>query len=233
MQRQRLRAVGSGQERPSQPKGYLRMGLAGIVLWVLGVNTRPWEALDFVFKPGPAKAARQKAPKAEPKAEARVEAKKAEPGPLPLADAGGEPVALWLAEGGQWHSVNAEGGLSRISAIEAQAQLGLPRLAGAPAAYLEKGKHRILALGLDPAQLQELLPLRSDLAAELDYIELQGRKVRLRIHGGIAAELGEDGFRAKQDRLAAVLADLRAKKKRAVNVDLRFENSAVVRLASR
>ena len=54
-----------------------------------------------------------------------------------------------------------------------------------------------------------------------------------RLHGGLSADLGEDAFKKKQQRLVAVLADMNARKKRAASVDLRFENTAVVRLASR
>jgi cell division septal protein FtsQ len=55
----------------------------------------------------------------------------------------------------------------------------------------------------------------------------------LRTHSGLLALLGSGDLKAKEAKLAAVLMDLEARKKHASQVDMRFENSAVVRLASR
>ena len=82
--------------------------------------------------------------------------------------------------------------------------------------------------------LEAVLPIDGAIASEVRALDLHdSANVGLLTHDGSRAELGREDLAAKQRRLALVLADLAAKKRRAERVDLRFEGSAVVRLASR
>ena len=64
-------------------------------------------------------------------------------------------------------------------------------------------------------------------------IWFEGSDVNLRTAEGAEARLGSEDFKSKEARLAAVLADLAARKQRPALVDLRFKDTAVVKLASR
>ena len=217
----RMQAVGSGadEKAPAKSKGFLRLALACLALAAAAAKFKPWQAASSIKVSELVHVVKAPA--------AAVEVK------LPIVDAGGTPQALWHSAGGQWYGINDKAQLSRLSEDEAAMLFKLPHLEGAALESVEKHGSRVLALGVDPSQLAELLPLRPDLAAECEAVCVQGREIRLRFTGGFTAELGEGGFRAKLEKLSAVLADLGARKKRASSVDLRFENSAVVRLASR
>lgn len=230
----RMRAVGSGSEEEVQvkSKGYFRLGLAGLALVFVAARFKPWQSLEsmklsqLIKVQEPAAAA---TPQATPVTPAATEVASN----LPLVDAGGTAVALWRSETGGWYGVNSKAELSKMLEADAAVKLNLPQLSGAAAHLEEKHGGRVIQLQLDPQQLAELLPLREDLAGDVDLVIVKGRDFSLRTSGAGLADLGEDDFKRKQARLAAVLADLGARKKRAASVDLRFENTAVVRLAAR
>jgi hypothetical protein len=230
----RMRAVDPGVDaqaaepvpKAAKPKGYVRLVLAGAVLAVVAAKTRPWNSLGALGLPAKFQAKAAAEPK-EKEAPAAPEAK------LPLLDAGGKAVALWRSGSGAWFGVNAKGYLSRMTDAEAAAALSLPKVEGAALESEEKRSGKLLRLAVDPQQWGELLPLPDSLAAECAMLTLHGREFRLRTHSGMSAELGEGAFQEKLAKLSLVLADLQARKRRAASVDLRFDNTAVVRLAAR
>jgi hypothetical protein len=224
----RMRAVDPSEAPQAQlkPKGYLRIALLAFGGLVLALRARPWLSSLSIKMPlalAPVEKPLEKAPDSAPKA----------PAASALLDAGGSPLALWRSASGQWFGVNTRAQLSRMPEADATTNLKLPRLEGPGLASEEKRNGHILELQIDPAELSQLLPLRPDLAAAVDSVLLQGGSVSLRLHNGTLAALGESDFKRKQDRLVAVLADLLAKGKRPGSVDLRYDNTAVVRLASR
>ena len=228
----RMQALGSGNSpAPAKPKGYLRLVLVLLALAAGMAHFRPWQALSGLRLPKLVQVSGE-APETAQAAQVAVIAKPAE-AKLPLVDAGGAPVALWRSESGQWYGVNSNACLSRMSDSDAASKLELPRLEAPGLGYQEKHGGRVAVLNVETAQLAELLPLRGDLAAEIDTVRVQGRDIKLVAHGGAVIDLGESDFKRKQAKLAAVLADLGARKKRAGSVDLRYDNTAVVRLAAR
>jgi hypothetical protein len=208
------------QPTSKRRKGVLR--LVALVLafsWVM-VKTKPWQQLP------------------------KLESKKAvEPSPEaaplgPVVDAKGRAMALWRHENGLWYLVNAAGQLRKATDLEAAARIDLPQVAGVKAKAVQTGSARnaarMLVLDLQPGLLSQLLPLSFEIAPEIGWVSFAaGGEVSLRTQGGATVLLGTDNFREKEARLSAVLADLAARHKRAAGVDLRFKDSAVVRLASR
>lgn len=217
----RVRTVGTEEEGmplPRKRKGVIRLVLAlGVLGWVLAQS--PWEGLAL---PGIVQTVKKAGPEAKPA-----------PAPAKVADAGGKALALWQSGTGQWHFVNKEGGLSRARLEDAQARLDLPRVSGPAVAGEEKRGKVVLRLRVPQGMLAELLPLDEELATEVESLSVSEAGARLRTHGGATVELGLGNYRAKQARLAAVLSDLAARKRAAALVDMRFEGSAVVKLASR
>jgi hypothetical protein len=238
----RMRAVGSEGAEPEtiKPKGYFRFGLLGLGVLVVCGRFKVLSSLESLKLPA---FVTIQAPAADASASAQVTADPTpgltpEPTPvvqanLSFENAGGNPVALWRSNSGQWYGVNSKAELSKMLESEASAKLNLPEIAGVPALAEGTSNSQVFRLQLDPEQLSELLPLREDLAGDVDMVIVKGRDFSLRTNGAGIADLGEDNFKRKQARLAAVLADLGARNKRASSVDLGFENTAVVRLAAR
>ncbi len=212
-----MRAQGSEEEGtplPRKRKGVIRLLAALAALGWVAAQTRPWEGIRFVKATVPA----PEAPAAQPSPKATV------------ADAGGKALALWQGRDGQWYGVNKKGGLTRMGREDALARLDLPHLSAAAVAGEEKGGKVELSLKMPEGMLEELLPLEESLATEVESLSVGEGGARLRTHSGILAELGLGGYKAKQARLAAVLSDLAARRKRAALVDMRYEGTAVVKL---
>lgn len=212
----RMEAVGAEPRQGRKRKGLIRMVLAGsAALWALA-QFRPWESLGGL---GPAR-----------EVKAREESRE---GHRPILEPSGKALALWHAEDGSWFEVNADAELRPVESKEAMKRLDLPRLAGARVLAEEKRGGRMLKLDLKEGLLEDLLPMEESLASEVESVWIEGDQVRLKTHNGTWAVLGDAEFSKRQARLSAVLSDLAARKKRASSVDMRFEGSAVVRLASR
>ncbi len=233
----RVSVVGGGGEVLESPRGRRGVGRALLVVLVLGVacgmlrpwrrrgGLRPdWEAL--LRLPGPAR------DPAEARAAARArEARDAAAlAGLPLRPATGTPLALWRAPDGSWWRVDASGGLAPCGDPDGAGNLGLPRLAGvaAHAEPLDGGRRE--ALDLPAGLLGRLLPLRTTLGSEVAAIDLSDPDSPVLVTlDGTRCLLGAGDWRRAQGRLALVLADLAARGRRASQVDLRFEGTAVVR----
>jgi hypothetical protein len=226
----------------AKPKGVLRLAALVLALAVAGYHFRPWKALSgfhWIELKAPketqnqaenenlAEATPEVTPEAIPTAAAEDLSK------LPLGNAAGAALALWQSSSGQWYGVNAHGELSGLPTADAVAKLNLPQISGPKLLDEERNGQRVLRLDLDAGQLKELLPLSDELVAAVDRIVVDGRDFSLRLNSGALADLGEDGFQGKEVHLGSVLADLAARNKEAAAVDLRYDNSAVVRLASR
>lgn len=209
-------------------KGLIRlMTLAILFSWVMA-QTKPWKHL-------PSMALTSKA--GNLKSHAPVPMKEVLP-QGPVVDAKGKSLALWRGESSGWYLVNAAGQLRRATDMEAASRIDLPQLTGVKSKFVETGSSRpaarMLMLDTQPGLLAQLLPLSSEIAPEISWVILGlGGEVSLRTQSGAEIRLGTDDFKAKEARLSAVLADLAARHKRAASVDLRFKDSAVVRLASR
>ncbi len=221
-------------EVPGGSKGILRWAALGLALVGLGAYGQPWKHLPSMrgmrpFWSGRTATARAPQPTPVPTKEPEV-AKKVI---LPLEDAKGSAVAYWRSETGQWYGVNAAARLFKTTESEVRSHLDLPRISSAKIHDVESGSVRNLALDLAEGLLGELLPLSDDIAPEVASISFEGSEVRLHLNGGAMARLGEGDFKRKEQRLARVLYHLSARKQRAMTVDMRFEKTAAVRLASR
>jgi hypothetical protein len=233
----RLQAVGSGEEALHKPKGLIRTLSIGILgLW-LCMHFHVFRALGDLKLPSLTLSTpeiSQLKAKAEAAPQAPAPEKEAPAQPAgPLVQAKGKPVALWNGADGAWYFVNQAGQLEACSAEEASQRIDLPVLEGVAAKQEPLGSQRVLALDLNPGLLSQLLPLSQEIAPEVQGIWFEGSDVNLRTAEGAEARLGSEDFKSKEARLAAVLADLAARKQRPALVDLRFKDTAVVKLASR
>ena len=230
----RMQAVSPG-EAPAKPKGVIRLFIVVMAFTGVMAKTKPWNSLGS-WKLTSLTRAESDAPAGAAPAAPEAASKPTEAEALrklPIVDAGGKAVALFRSERGNWYGVNAAGELSQMTADAASAQLSLPRLQGTGFKSVARHGGRIWAMDVDTGILANLLPLRSHIASEVETVILEGGEVKLRTHSGLIAELGTEGFGPKQERLSAVLADLEARKKHASSVDLRYADTAVVRLAAR
>jgi hypothetical protein len=232
--RQRFQAVGAGEAPlPRGRKGVIRGALLlfGVAAAVLAL--KPWQRLGALHVDV---AALFSAP--DPEAQAKAEALKHQQdaadatrlAALPLEPGTGKALGLWQDARGAWFTVDGEGLLAPGDAPGAKASLGLVPLRGLAAHSEPHGQGRRLRLDLPDGLLKELLPLRPGVASEAQALLLSeaGEPVVL-THDGARCLLSRDRWEAQQDRLALVLADLAARKRRAGLIDLRYEDSAVVR----
>ena len=257
----KVEAVGSGQStRPRGKKGVGRALLVVIVL-VIGLSrlhswNRPSARVDVAPKPTPRaesasnggwsqdlaslfrpsnEAERAKRDAAEALEARRKEAEEAAHlASLPVDPAGGTALALWQDGAGRWWQVNGKGELRLSAGPSAKDSLGLPELRGVSAAAEEHGGGKRLSLKLPAGLLKELLPLEPSVASEVRAVLLDDpTQPGLLTHDGTRCLLDASDWERRQRRLGLVLADLAAKKRRALLIDLRYEDTAVVRPAGR
>lgn len=238
MQSKRMEAVGSGEAPlPRGRKGVIRGFLMVLgLLWAVAM-LKPWQRagelnmdLAALFSaPDPAADAKRALEKRR-----RESLEAARLAALPLIPASGEPLGLWQDGRGQWYSVDANGGLAPGEAPGRRASLGLVQLRGVAALSEPKGQGRSLRLDLPEGLLKDLLPLQPGVASEAQALLLsdKGEPVIL-THDGARCLLSLEGWEKQQARLALVLADLAARRRRASLIDLRYDDSAVVRPAGR
>ena len=153
---------------------------------------------------------------------------------LPVDAAGGAALALWQDGTGRWWQVNAKAELRPCSGPGAKDSLGLPELRGVGAEAEEHAGGKRLSLKLPRGLLKDLLPLEPSVASEVRAIQLDDpTQPALLTHDGTRCLLDASDWERRQRRLGLVLADLAAKKRRASLIDLRYEDTAVVRPAGR
>lgn len=153
---------------------------------------------------------------------------------LPVDAAGGAALALWQDGSGRWWQVNAKAELRPCSGPGAKDSLGLPELRGVAAEAEEHAGGKRLSLKLPKGLLKDLLPLEPSVASEVRAIQLDDpTQPALLTHDGTRCLLDASDWERRQRRLGLVLADLAAKKRRASVIDLRYEDTAVVRPAGR
>jgi len=153
---------------------------------------------------------------------------------LPVVPAGGEALALWQDGAGRWWQVNGKAELSPSGGPGAKDGLGLPELRGVAAMAEEHGGGRRLSLQVPSGLLKDLLPLEPSVASEVRALLLDDpAHPALMTHDGTRCLLDSADWSRRQRRLGLVLADLAAKKRRASLIDLRYEDTAVVRPAGR
>ena len=226
---------------PARPRrGWIRIGLAaGVLIWSLTI-IRPWDHLrNMVDHLQASREGKAVEVAAQPRpAEGPAEAEAALPQetvPLKLTPVipglRGGPVALWEGRSGTWFQVDAQGNLDKTEGPALAENLGLPILQGVGSRKVPDGDRLVLKLESDGKLLASLFPLHSDLAPEIATVKLNDtRNPVLVTVSGVTVPMGEGEYQTKQARLALVLNDLAAKKRRAVQVDMRYSNSAVVKL---
>ncbi len=146
----------------------------------------------------------------------------------------GTAMALWQDNAGAWWQVSQAGGMLATQGPREKGNLGLPMVVGAALRTRPRkdGFERMLVF--DTALSVKALPLLGELRSEVRAVSLRaGEGLILYMHDGTRAELGVDDLTRRQRRLARVLADLNAKRRRATLVDLRYQDTAVVRMAAR
>lgn len=253
---QRLQAVGAGEGAlPRGRKGLIRGLLLAVgLLWGV-LSLRPWAGapglasdLGALFRPAaPREAAKPKAKpgQQEPAAEAAKAQTEAEAAAvasaqakalaaLPLVPAKGKPLALWQDSEGAWYTADAQGLLAPGQAPGHRDSLGLVVLKGVAARNEPQGQGRRMRLDLPPGALKDLLPLAPGVSSEVQALWLDDPAQPVLVtHDGTRCLLAAEGWALQQERLALVLADLAARGRQAAQIDLRYEDSAVVRPAGR
>jgi hypothetical protein len=234
----KVEAVGSGQTAvPRGKKGVGRALLAMLFLVYVLLRWQPWtQAGRLVQEMKPLFAAQTPAEKAKVDLEQHKAdiAGAARLAALPVDPAGGKALALWQDGLGRWWAVNGQGQLRSSTGPAAKDSLGLPELRGCRVQASEHGQAKRLALALPDGLLKDLLPLQASVASEVRALLLDDpAEPELLTHDGTRCLLSADGWQRRQQRLGLVLSDLAAKKRRAALIDLRYEDSAVVRPAGR
>ena len=230
----RMQAVGAGEGPvPHGRKGLIR-GLALVLAlgWTV-LLIRPWQRVgalkvdvSALFTRADAAEQAQQAAEKRRQEDALALAQTQRLAALPLLPGTGKPLALWQDGAGHWYKVDGDGVLAPVASPNTRDCLGLPELRGLAARSQEHGAGRQLLLDL-PAGLLPLDPaVRSEARAVL--LEDPTQPVLL-TYDGTRCLLGSHQWPQRQRRLAMVLADLAARKRRAASVDLRFEDTAVVR----
>jgi hypothetical protein len=216
-------------------KGLIRLVLGlGLALWGLQAARPAFKAAKtfLASRHGKAEPRAESLPAAE-KQMALAPAPSPTPHGTPVARLKGRAAAL-VYSGGRWYECDAGGRLQPSGGPEEKGHLGLPVLEGAGMAPAAEGSEWVWKLQADAADLDGLLPLNPQVAQEVDKVLLsEAGDPRLVTHDGTVASLGRGGLQDKEARLAAVLADLAPKKVKAWQIDMRYENSAVVRMASK
>lgn len=238
MQPKRMQAVGAGEAAlPRGRKGAIRVLLVLLCLsWIL-LTVKPWHAS------GPLKAdlgslfsADDAAAEAKRAAEARREAaaESARLAALPVVPGSGKALGLWQDGAGRWYKVDGNGILAQGGGPADRDSLGLPELRGVAALSEEHRGARRLRLQVPAGALDDLLPLDSSVASEIRAVECGNAAEPVLItHDGVRCLLGGEAWPQRQKRLGLVLADLAARKRRVGLIDLRYEDTAVVRPAGR
>jgi hypothetical protein len=259
--RARVEAVGSGQR--ALPAGKKGLGRAAIVVLALAwglVRLHPAARLEGALNafhrdapPPPAAASSawgqdlaslfrpssdEERAQEEAKQAAQDKAKEAQEqlhlAALPVDPAGGAALALWQDAAGKWWQVNGKAELRPCGGPADKESLGLPELRGVCAQAAEHGQGKRLSLKLPEGLLRTLLPLEPSVASEVRALLLEDpSQPALLTHDGTRCLLDPSDWERRQRRLGLVLADLAAKKRRAALIDLRFEDTAVVRPAGR
>ena len=244
--RPRLVMQGSQAPQPVRHKGFLRAALAlGLLAWTLAAF-KPWRHVPDLVSGLKAMRSHASAPIVHRPAAAdpllallptpvATLAQTAAPTPAgtPVAHLREAAAALVKAGDGRWYAVDRLGFAEQSLGPDQPSTLGLPFLTGARVqAVAEGGQWRMKVSGAEA--LAGILPLRKQLSTEVDSIDVSdpGDPV-LRTVDGATVRLGDGESFARQAWLAAVLADLAAKGKRASQIDLRVRGQAVVRLAAR
>lgn len=237
-----MQAVGAGEgPLPRGRKGVIRgLALAGGLAWA-AFMLKPWQHrgdlhidVAALFQaPDPAVQAEEASAKASAKRQSDA-ADAAHLAALPLIAGGGKPLALWQDGRGRWYSVDAEGLLSPGSPPGTRASLGLVQVRDVAAGSEAHGQGRRLRLDLPDGMLKGLLPLLPAVASEAQALLLgDAQQPVILTYGGARCLLSREGWQQQEERLAMVLADLAAKHRRALEIDLRYEDSAVVKPAGR
>jgi hypothetical protein len=236
-----LQAVGAGEGAHGRGrKGVIRGLLLLLGLAWAAFMLKPWQAagelrvdLAALFKRPPAASAPQASSAGKAQAQ-RDQAEAAHLEGLPIIPGRGEALALWQGPSGRWYRVDAHGLLSPGEAPGQRGSLGLVQLRGIQAASEPHGQGRRLRLRLPSGLLKELLPLKAGVSSEAQALLLDDpAEPVILTHDGARSLLSRQGWERQQERLALVLADLAARKRRAELIDLRYDDSAVVRPAGR
>jgi len=238
MRARHMQAVGAGDGPvPQGRKGLIRGVLLALALVWAVLLIRPWQRMgalkvdvSSLFTRAEAVDQAQQAAEKRRAEAAVAQADAQRLAGLPLVPGTGKPLALWQDGSLRWYKVDASGDLAPAASPWARDCLGLPELRGLSARAEEHGGGRRLRLEL-PAGLLPLDPAVSSEARAL-LLEDPAQPVLL-THDGTRCLLGPDHWEQRQQRLALVLADLAARKRRAGTIDLRYEDTAVVRPAGR
>ena len=238
MQPKRMQAIGAGEGPvPRGRKGIGRVLIALLALsWVV-VALRPWQrANDLKMDFSALFTANDAASEAKRLLAARraASAESARLAALPVVAGTGRPLGLWQDGLGRWYKVDGNGILALGGGPASRDSLGLPELRGVAALSEEHRSARRLHLDLPSGRVDDLLPLDSAVASEIRAVDLSDpANPVLLTHEGVRCLIGKDSWPQRQKRLALVLADLAARKRRVGLIDLRYEDTAVVRPAGR
>lgn len=234
----RMQVVGAGEAQP--PQGRKGIGRAFLIVLAMAfacAALRPWQKAGLLkadwsalFKVPAAQDEGQAAAQAlalDKRQDAEDAAKLAA---LPLQAGTGKALGLWRDSAGRWWRVDGQGALAPCLDPSASENLGLPEIRGVAAhAEAYRGGRRLL-LGLPAGMLAGLLPLRASVASEVQAVVLEdpAQPVLLTLDGARCL-MGSGDWGEHQRQLALVLADLAARRRRASQIDLRFDGTAVVR----
>jgi len=235
----RMQAVGSGESHlPSGRKGLGRvLIIAAGLAWAVAA-LRPWQrsgalraemsALLRLPEAGQSDGAVDGSRAAAQTAQTARDAAALDA--LPLQPATGKPMGLWQDGAGRWWKADASGALAPCPDPNSSEYLGLPEIRGVaarPEAY--RGGRRLL-LDLPSGRLGDLLPLDPSVSSEVRALVLDDPAQPVLVTlDGVRCLLGGGDWAERQKRLALVLADLAARRRRVAQVDLRYDGTAVVR----
>ena len=224
-------------------KGWIRIGvLAGAALWSLSV-IRPIDRMQDAMERWKAtqggshaeKAVASRAAKGSGEAQASIPNKELRANLTPVIPGlSSSAVALWKSAEGNWYQVDVEGNLNKSVSPQSKENLGLPVVLGAKARKMAEEDRIVLRLDNNRDIFGKIFPLNKDLAPEIESVQVEDPMNPVLVTvDGIHAPLGEGDYQTKQARLALVLRDLAAKNRQVDKVDMRFSNSAVVKLKGR
>jgi hypothetical protein len=198
-------------------------------------RTAGWTAdLESLFKPADDPAKAQAAAQQDEAAKQKEAEDASHLAALPVDPAGGTALALWQDGAGHWWQVNGSAELRPCNGPADKDSLGLPEIRGVASQAEEHGQGKRLSLKLPEGLLKTLLPLEPSVASEVRAVLLDDPSVpALLTHDGTRCLLDATDWERCQRHLGLVLADLAAKKRRAALIDLRYEDTAVVRPAGR
>jgi hypothetical protein len=229
-----MQAIGAGESH--LPRGRKGLGrallIAGGLAWA-ALALRPWQKAGALRADWSAlfSVPAQETPDQKDARDAAQKAKDAAAlNALPLQAATGRPVGLWRDGAGRWWRVASDGALAPCDAPLAAENLGLPEIRGVAARAEAAGGGRRMVLDLPNGRLGELLPLDPDVGSEVSAVQLEDpSQPVLLTHDGVRCLMGDGDWEDRQRRLALVLADLAARRRRVGEIDLRYDSTAVVR----